>query len=105
VTAWIVVLAVGAGSYAIRLLPLLAVARTGLPRRAADLLRHAGTGALTALVVLAVLGGPGGGGVDVAVLVAVAVGALVAWSGRPMLVVVAAGAGSYLLASLLGAAA
>jgi branched-subunit amino acid transport protein len=91
---WISVVAVAAASLAIRLLPFLAVQRFALPDRAADALRHAGAGALTALVVLAVIGSRGSGP-DPAVLVAVAVGALVAWHGWSITRVVLAGGGAY----------
>jgi branched-subunit amino acid transport protein len=98
---WIAVLAVGGASLAFRLLPLLAVERLGLPERTADILRHAGAGAIAALVVLAVLGPTGGTGVDVAVLVAVATGALLAWRGSSMLWVVVAGGSSFALVTAL----
>lgn len=91
---WTAVLAVGAVSLAVRLLPFLAVERFALPARAADTLRHAGTGALTALIVLAALGGRGAGP-DAAVLLAVAVGAVLAWRGWSMTRVVLAGACAY----------
>lgn len=91
---WICVVAVGAVSLAIRLLPFLLVERSALPARAGDALQHAGAGALTALVVLAVLGG-GGSGPDGAVLLALAVGALVAWRGWSMTRAVLAGGCAY----------
>lgn len=91
---WSAVLAVGAVSLALRLLPFLVVERFALPTRAADALRHAGTGAITALIVLAVLGGRGTGP-NTGVLLAVAVGALLAWRGWSMIRVVLAGACTY----------
>jgi len=100
---WTAVLVVGAASLALRLLPLLAVDRLGLRQRTADILRHAGAGAIATLVVLAVLRPTAGSGIDGAVLVAVAVGGLLAWRGRSMLWVVLAGGGSFAVATALGA--
>ncbi|MGY1602132.1 AzlD domain-containing protein [Geodermatophilus sp. SYSU D00815] len=91
---WTAVLVVGGLSLAFRLLPVLAVARTGLGERSAQLLRHAAAGAVAALVVPAVVGG-GTGGADPAVLVAVAVGGVLAWRGRSMVRVVLAGGCAY----------
>ncbi|WP_448628747.1 AzlD domain-containing protein [Geodermatophilus sp. URMC 64] len=78
---WTVVLVVGALSLAFRLLPVLAVGRFGLSERTAELLRHAGTGAVAALVVLGVLGGRGSVRPDPAVLAAVVLGGVLAWRG------------------------
>jgi branched chain amino acid efflux pump len=50
---WIVVLAVGLGSYLFRVGPLLALQRITLSPRAEQVIRHAGTAAITALVVVA----------------------------------------------------
>ena len=99
---WLSVLAVGAVSLAFRLLPLLAVERVGLRPRTAEVLRHAGAGAIAALVALAVLR-PGTGGVDGAVLLAVVVGAVLAWRGHSMLRVVLAGVAAFAVATALGA--
>ena len=91
---WIAVLAVGAVTLAVRLLPFLVVERFALPVWAGDTLRHAGTGAITALIVLAALGGRGAGP-HAAVLLTVAVGVLLAWRGWSMIRVVLAGACAY----------
>jgi branched-subunit amino acid transport protein len=91
---WIGVVAVAAASLAIRLLPFLAAQRFALPDRAADALRHAGAGALTALIVLAVIGSRGSGP-DAAVVVGVAVSALAARRGWSTTRVVLAGGGTY----------
>jgi branched-subunit amino acid transport protein len=96
---WVVVLAVGAVSLAFRLLPIVAVERIGLSPRTANGLRHAGSGAVAALVVLAVLG-PGSLRPDPAVLVAVAVGGLLAWRGWSMTRVVLAGGAAYALVAV-----
>jgi len=100
---WISVLAVGAASLAFRLLPLIAVERVGLRARTADVLRHAGAGAIAALVALAVLRPAGAFAVDGAVLVAVLVGGVLAWRGHSMLWVVLAGGAGYALATAIGA--
>jgi branched-subunit amino acid transport protein len=100
---WIGVLAVGALSLAFRLIPVLAVARMGLPPRLGAVLRHAGAGAIAALVALAVLRPHGAGAVDWAVLAAVGVGGLLAWRGSSMITVVLAGGAVFGVATALGA--
>jgi branched-subunit amino acid transport protein len=100
---WIGVVAVGVLSLGFRLAPLLAVERVGLRARTAETLRHAGAGAIAALVALAVLRPGGGLAVDGAVLLAVLVGGLLAWRGRSMVWVVLAGGGSFAVATALGA--
>ena len=102
-TIWISVLAVGALSLAFRLLPVLAVARKGVRPGTADALRHAGAGAIAALIVLAVLGPTTATDIHGAVLCAVGVGGLLAWRGHSMLTVVLAGGGSYAVATALTA--
>ena len=104
---WTGVLALGAASLAFRLLPLLAVERVGLRAGTAEVLRHAGTGAIAALVALAVLQ-PAGAvagvvAVDGAVLVAVGVGGVLAWRGHSMLWVVLAGGACFAVATASGA--
>jgi branched-subunit amino acid transport protein len=49
---WIVMVAVGVGSYLFRVGPLLVLQRVSLSDRADQLIRHAGTAAITALIVL-----------------------------------------------------
>ena len=49
---WVVVLAVGAGSFVFRLGPLLLLQRISLTERADRVIRHAGTAAITALIVV-----------------------------------------------------
>jgi branched-subunit amino acid transport protein len=99
---WIAVLAVGVLSLAFRLGPVLTVARVGLRPRSAGILRHAGAGAIAALVALAVLRPAGEGAVDWAVLLAVVVGGLLAWRGHSMVRVVLAGGGAFAFATVLG---
>ena len=99
---WIAVLAVGVLSLAFRLGPVLTVARVGLRPRSAGILRHAGAGAIAALVALAVLRPADEGAVDWAVLFAVGIGGLLAWRGHSMIRVVLAGGGAFALAAALG---
>ena len=49
---WIVMVAVGVGSYLFRVGPLLVLQRVSLSDRADQLIRHAGTAAITGLIVL-----------------------------------------------------
>jgi branched-subunit amino acid transport protein len=81
VSTWLAVAGVGAGSYLLRLVPLLALGRTTLSAPAQRRINHAGTAALTAIVV----GGlrhPAGHGVGTAL--ACAAGAAVAVRGASM---------------------
>lgn len=100
---WAAVLAVGAISLGFRLLPIIAVERIGLSPRVAGVLRHAGTGAVAALVVLAVLGRGGSLRPDPAVLAAVVAGGVAAWRGRSMGRVVLAGGCVYAVVAGLAA--
>jgi branched-subunit amino acid transport protein len=98
---WAVVIVVGAASLAIRALPLLRADAVRLGPRAEQGLRHAGIGAMAALLVGALLPGPSGiDGAQLGLVVAVALGALLAWRGRSMVVVVAAGVVVSLLVTL-----
>ena len=98
-TLWTAVLLVAAGSYALRLAPLLLGTGLRVSPRAEDALRDAGTGGITALLVAATVSlssaatGPG----QLAVVVAVLVAGWVAWTGRSMTVVVLAGAAAHAL--------
>ena len=49
---WLVILAVGAGSYVFRLGPLLVLERNPLGERADRAIRHAGTAAIAALIAV-----------------------------------------------------
>jgi branched-subunit amino acid transport protein len=100
---WIGVLAVGVLSLAFRLGPVLTVARVGLRPRTTGILRHAGAGAIAALVAIAVLRPDGAGVLDWPVVLAVLVGGLLAWRGRSTLWAVLAGGGVFALATALGA--
>jgi branched-subunit amino acid transport protein len=94
--AWVVVLAVGAASLAIRALPLMASEAIHLGPKAAAALRHAGIGAMTALLVTALVAHRGTSThPDVAILAGVGIGAALAWRGWSMMRVVVVGAACY----------
>lgn len=105
---WIAVLAAGAASYGLRVLPLLLGDRVRLSPRAQTGLRHAGMGAITGLLVLGTVTvlRPSSGLPIVPVLVALGAAvtsALLRWS---MLATVLAGITAYggaLLVIALGA--
>lgn len=90
-TSWIVIVVVGLASALVRVLPLVARGDSTLPPRAARAVHHAGTAAVTALVVTTAAGAAHGSMPLGAVVVAVGVGAVAAVRGRSMLVVVAVG--------------
>lgn len=100
-TTVVALLLVGIGSIAYRLLPLLGAAR--VPEPVSRVAGWAGLSVLTAVTVRGVLEHRDGSipwALPVAV-VSVALGLVVAARGRPILVVLAVGAGSYLLLSAL----
>ncbi|MGB8020433.1 MAG: AzlD domain-containing protein [Candidatus Nanopelagicales bacterium] len=102
-TAWVVVLAVGAVSLAIRALPMLASDSLRPGDRTREGLRHAGIGAMAALTVTAILPhGSDSGLPDVALLAALGIGAALAWRRVPMVLVVAAGAAVYVALTAVG---
>jgi len=102
VLTWIAVLAVGLGSYAFRLAPLLLGSRLQLRQRPQDILRHAGMGGMAALLVSSVVGfGASGSLAAIASAgAATAIAAVVAWRGRSMAVVVLAGGAVYAVIEL-----
>jgi branched-subunit amino acid transport protein len=91
---WIAILAVGAVSYVFRAAPLLVLGRMRLSDRVDRVVRHAGSAALTALLVGTVLHG-GDAGTSTAILAATATGLIVAVRGASMLRVVLAGGFTY----------
>lgn len=108
-TSWLVVLGVGLGSYLFRLVPLAIGEQVARSDRVQRIVHHAGTAALTALVVTSLLhvasaASAGTGGATPGALLTVALAALastlVAIRGRSMLAVVAAGSACYLVADL-----
>lgn len=105
-TIWVAVVAAGAGSYLLRVLPLLLGDRLHLSDRAQEGLRHAGMGAITALLVLGVVTvlRPGSGLPVIPVVLAIGVAAVSAARGHSMLTTVLGGAAAYALALAVTAA-
>jgi branched-subunit amino acid transport protein len=102
VLTWIAVAAVGLGSYAFRLTPLLLGARVRLRQATQDMLRHAGMGGMAALLVSSVIGfGSTGGLAAIASATAATAGAaVVAWRGGSMAVVMLVGGAVYAVIEL-----
>lgn len=102
---WWAVAVAGLGSYLMRVLPFLLGERVELSARTQEVLRHAGMGGISALLVLGVLGAttPGEPWSILPVLAALLVAGGCALVGRSMVVTVAAGAAVYgVLALALG---
>ena len=97
---WLVVLAVGAGSFVFRLGPLLVFQRVKLPAGADRFIRHAGLAALTALIVTATKQAATGSH-TVPVLLAVGVAAVLAARGRSMVRLLLTGGGLYVSAVII----
>ncbi|MEO8692957.1 MAG: AzlD domain-containing protein [Acidimicrobiales bacterium] len=91
---WIVILAVGAGSFVFRLGPLLVLERMTLSDRGDRVIRHAGTAAITALIVVTTKHNATGGSVLPTVL-AVAVGVVLAARGGSMVRLLVFGGATY----------
>jgi branched-subunit amino acid transport protein len=91
---WVVVLAVGAGSFVFRLGPLLLFQRISLTERADRLIRHAGTAVITALIVVSTKNSAAGTAA-IPTLLAVASGVVLAARGVSMLRLVVYGGGIY----------
>jgi branched-subunit amino acid transport protein len=99
---WVVVLAVGAGSFLFRAGPLLALQRTQLGARADRVIRHGGLAAVTALIATSTRRSATG---DLAVptLVAVAVGAALAVRGASMVRLLVFGGVAYAVSDIVTA--
>jgi branched-subunit amino acid transport protein len=91
---WVVILAVGSGSFAFRLGPLLVFRRLSLTERADRLIRHAGTAAITALIVVSTKQSATGAA-TVPTVLAVTAAIVLAARGASMLRIVACGGGIY----------
>lgn len=94
-TIWIAVLAVGAVSYACRLGPWLVLDRREFGPKAEAALRYAGVGAITALLVGALLHPQAAGGSALPMLAALAVSGPLMWHGRSGLLAIGLGMGMY----------
>jgi len=91
---WIVILAVGAGSFVFRLSPLLVFERTALGPRGDLVIRNAGTAAITALIVASTKHSASGSAV-VPTLLAIAVATVLAARGASMVRLLIFGGGIY----------
>jgi branched-subunit amino acid transport protein len=91
---WLVVLAVGAGSFVFRVAPFLLLVRAPLGPRAESAIRHAGLAAITALIVVGTRQAATGG-VALPALAAVAVGAVAAARRASILRLLLYGGGTY----------
>ncbi len=91
---WMAVALAGLGSYAMRLAPLIRGERLAMGERTQHVLRHAGMGAVAALVVHSVMGAIHGGDLAGAIptLAAVAAVAVLTFRGRSMTPALIAGA-------------
>jgi branched-subunit amino acid transport protein len=91
---WVVMLAVGAGSFVFRLGPLLLLQRISLTERADRVLGNAGNAAITALIVVSTKNSATGTAAVPTVL-AVTAGVVLAARGTSMLRLVVCGGGIY----------
>jgi branched-subunit amino acid transport protein len=97
---WVVVLAVGAGSFLFRVGPLLALRRTPLGERADRVVRHGGTAAITALIAVSTRRAATGSA-TVPTLLAAAVGIALAARGASMPRLLACGGGAYAASAMV----
>jgi len=97
---WIVILAVGAGSFVFRLSPLLVFERTALGPRGDLVIRNAGTAAITALIVAATKHSASGSAV-VPTLLAIAVATVLAARGAAMIRLLIFGGGIYACSTIV----
>ena len=97
---WLVILAVGAGSFAFRLGPLLVFERISLTERGDRVIRHAGTAAITALIVTTTKHSASGGSV-VPTLLGVGVGVVLAARGASMLRLLLFGGAAYACSAIV----
>jgi branched-subunit amino acid transport protein len=91
---WVVILAVGAGSLAFRLAPLLLLNRVSLAPRSDRMVRDAGLAAIVALIAVSARQSATSGGV-VPVLLAMAVGLMLAARGASMTFLLVCGGAAY----------
>lgn len=98
---WIAVLAVGLISYTLRVVPFLLAERVPMSPGVEAGLRHAGVGAIAALLIASV-SGPGLSGEVLPTLAALSVASVLAWTGRSMALVLTSGALVFAVANALG---
>jgi branched-subunit amino acid transport protein len=97
---WVVIVAVGLGSYAFRVAPQLLFERTSLSPRGDQLVRHAGTAALSALIVLSTKQSASGNAL-VPALLAVSVAGVLAARGSSILRVLMCGGAVYAVSTIV----
>jgi branched-subunit amino acid transport protein len=99
VTAWLVVVAVGVGSYVARAVPVVVGARWLRAPRVVEAIEHAGTAALAALIAIGLRHGATTPADALTVGLAAAVAVVVAVRGAPMHTVLLVGAIAYAAAA------
>ena len=97
---WVVILAVGLGSFVFRLGPLLLFQRISLSERGDQVIRDAGTAAITALIVVSTRQGATGNA-TVPTVLAVGVGVVLAARGASMLRLLVCGGGIFASAAVV----
>lgn len=103
-TTWVVVLAVGVGSFALRVAPLLVLQRVRLSDRVDRTIRHAGLAAMAGLIATSVRHAAQESAAA-PTLLAVAFGALLAIRGGSMLRIIVSGGAIYAGAMVVSGAA
>ena len=97
---WLVIFAVGAGSFVFRLGPLLVFERVSLGDRGDRVIRHAGTAAVTALIVTTTKHSATGP-MTVPTVLAVAAAVVLAARGASMLRLLIFGGGIYAVSAIV----
>ena len=92
---WLVILAVGLGSFAFRLAPLLLLHRVSLSERGDRVIRDAGIAAITALIAMSAKQSATTAGSVVPVLLAMAVALVLAARGASMFPLLVLGGATY----------
>ena len=99
-TTWAVILAVGIGSFVLRVTPLLVLQRATLSGSVDRIIRHAGLAAIAGLIAVSVRHAATGSSV-IPTLLAVTIGTALAIRARSMLWIIGIGGGIYAGASIV----
>lgn len=94
-TTWIAILAVAAGSYVFRFLPLLVLGGRDLPPFVDGIARHGGTAAIAALIATQVASGSTGTADALAAVLALVASGAVALAGRGLVTATVAGVATF----------
>ena len=97
---WVVILAVGAGSFVFRVVPLLVLQRAPLGERTDRVIRHGGLAAVTALIAVSTRHGATGSA-TAPTFVAVAVGVVFAVRGASMVRLLIFGSAAYAASAIV----